>query len=197
MTRYRRLARRILESEFINLPNSHWLVKSPWDDRYQCIAWAACRTDIKMWPVNELDFPVFPPDHYWPEGVPRVETVDAFIQAFSKLGYSQCDNQAFEFGYQKVAIYVGPDKLVTHMARQAFWGSGWLSKLGDYEDIWHADLHNISINIIGGDYGNAERILKRTWWSAWIRLSLFKCGWHTFKFWIYRLLHRYAGNCVS
>ncbi len=186
------LVRAELEATFRNLANVRWSIKSPYDDTYQCIAWAACRTDRKWWPVDI--FPQPPAHFYWPVE-PVDETVDSFVQALATLGYNPCENSSFEFGYQKLAIYAADDMSVRHMARQEFFGRGWLSKPGKLEDILHPDLASIegdpsptSLN----EYGRVRQILKRTWWSAFIRLCLFRCLWAAFKFWLYRLTHNYA-----
>ncbi len=179
-----------LERAFPSLASVRWSAKSPYDDRYQCIAWAACRTDRKWWPVG--DFPQPPSDAHWP-----LESLDAsvgaFVQAFATLGYEPCEDASFEFGHQKVAIYANDDNMVTHMARQEFFGRGWLSKPGDLEDILHPDLENIEgdPSPISNEYGRVRQILKRSWWSAFIRLCLFRCSWAAFKFWLYRLAHNY------
>jgi len=104
-----------------------------------------------------------------------------------RFGYRKCQSNAFEFGFQKVAIYAN-DLGVTHMARQHFWGRGWLSKLGEEEDILHLKLADIqgdpSPN--AGQYGEVAQILKRSWWTAIVRLCLFRSSWAAFKFWVYR-----------
>lgn len=176
------------EATFPSLQNTRWLIKSPWNDIYQCIAWAACRTDIRWWPVDgNVQF-------YWPPGVDFNDDVDYFIQAFATIGYTPCTSRDFEFGYQKVAIYAFSDRRVKHMARQHFFGRGWLSKCGSLEDILHSDLQCLE-----GDpapllapwrsYGRVEQILKRSWWSAIVNLCIFRCLTHAFKFWLYRLRH--------
>jgi hypothetical protein len=78
---------------------------------------------------------------YWPEGVPRSETVEAFIQAYRTLGYEICDSPALEPGVEKIAIYVNNrvDREPTHAARQLPSGK-WTSKLGRAEDIEHDAL---------------------------------------------------------
>jgi len=164
---------------------ANWCVKSPSDDRYQCIAWAACRTDALMWPHEW---------YKWFPGLPLVEIdveapVDYFVQGFAVLGYRPCESRAFEFGYQKVAIYRS-DQGVTHMARQEFFGRGWLSKLGiDGVDIFHEQLEDVagSMSPMAGQYGMVAQVLKRSWWSALIDLSLFKCIWFALRFRLYRL----------
>ncbi len=49
-------ARTMLYPEFTHLPNAKWSIKSPQDNGYQCIAWAACRTDRKWWPWDHPTF---------------------------------------------------------------------------------------------------------------------------------------------
>lgn len=177
--------------DFPNLANADWCVKSPLDDSYQCIAWAECRTDRISWPSHH--------GAVWPQGLPLADPpqeapVDYFVQRFSLLGYRTCGlNDQFEFGYQKVAIYAN-DMGVTHMARQHFFGRGWLSKAGDWEDILHRELSDVEgdMSPLARKYGRVQLILKRNWWSALVRLSLFRCLWNAFRFLVYRLRHRYA-----
>jgi hypothetical protein len=178
------LIERIIEDRFPKLRNTHWLIKSPWNDTYQCFAWAICRTDLLWWP-QEI---------YWPPNSAANDDVEAFVLALSELGYVRCGSPDYEFGYQKIAIYASSDRSVLHMARQKFWGRGWLSKLGDWEDIAHADLRCIEgdpspIAVALGSYGQVEEILKRSWWSALVNLCIFRCLWGAIRFWIYRLRH--------
>ena len=180
--------RLIIAHHFPSLRKSRWSHKSPWNDSYKCIAWAACRTDLIWWPVEGN------PLIYWPPGLPLDETVDNFIQAFATLGYVPCSSPAFEFGYQKVAIYASGDGQVLHMARQHLLGRGWLSKLGEMEDINHADLECIQgdpspIAVALGSYGQVARILKRTWWAALTTGCIFRSLWAEIMFWFFRLRH--------
>ena len=50
--------------------------------------------------------------NYWPPGVPREETLEAFRQAFAALGNEVCDDDRLEEGYEKVALfaYLGAPK---------------------------------------------------------------------------------------
>lgn len=182
-------------ARFPKLANTDWSIKSPWDDRYQCIAWAACRTHIRWWPVSG------DPTVHWPPGAPLDDGVDAFVESFSRLGYERCVGSidvcsAFEIGYQKVAIYATHDHCVLHMARQHFFGKGWLSKCGLLEDIQHADLRSIEgdpsplVAAMGQTYGEVAAILRRSWWSALTHYCLFRCAWAALKFWTYRKKHR-------
>ena len=84
----------------------------------------------------------------------REETVQCFVRAFETLGYKSCEHGRVEFGYQKIAIYVESDFTPTHMARQTLFG-GWLSKLGDLEDIFHKRLEDVE----GPTYGKAITFL--------------------------------------
>lgn len=178
-------ARAEIESCFPNLTNTEWLLKSPGDDNYQCIAWAACRTDCHMWPNQcYIWFPGLPLAI-----IPEAAPVNYFVEGFARLGYEPCGTKAFEFGYQKVAIYAN-DLGPTHMARQHFWGRGWLSKPGVLEDILHRELADVEgdMSKFAGQYGRVAQILKRNWWIA-LRFGLLRGWWAALKFWLYRLSH--------
>ena len=75
------------------------------DSAYNCVAHAAGKKDLPWWPMEEGVEGVF-----WPDGVDRAETVDAFVAAFRSIGYRPCeasqDGSGFIAGYEKVAIYV-------------------------------------------------------------------------------------------
>lgn len=173
---------------FPKLASAVWSIKSPRDDRYQCIAWAACRTNIRWWPVHGYK------QYHWPPDATFDDTVDAFVEAFATLGYHKCTSRQFEFGYQKVAMYVSHERRVLHMARQHFFGHGWLSKCGDLEDISHAELESIEGDLsplmitMGRSYGVVDdTILTRTWWSACIHLCIFRSARSAFIHWLYRM----------
>jgi hypothetical protein len=126
------------------------------DDRpnngYNCIAYAAGKTDKWWWPVDD-------PSAYWPEGLPReplgFETLGNFIKAFESEGYLVCADGEPEDGFEKVALFssnTGP----THAARLLPEGR-WVSKLGKLEDIKHKTVHSVE----GLAYGKATTFLKR------------------------------------
>lgn len=186
-------ARREILECFPRLANVRWRIKSPYDRSYKCIAWAACRTDHIWWPHEEDPIPE---GVYWPPGIPRNRKVETFVQAFEHLGYKVCGlDSSFEFGYQRVAIYAWNPQFATHMARQHFWGRGWLSKPGMYEDIVHETLESIASDppYKDSDYGEVFQILKRSWWDALINLCLFRCVWYAFRFEVYRLTNWIRG----
>jgi hypothetical protein len=138
-----------LEDIFPNLHGSAFRVTSPIDDSYNCVAWAMGRTDGWWWPLGD------PKKSEWPAGVARVESLEAFSNAFSTLGYSSCELADPEPGNEKIAIYATPDGIPTHGARQMV-GGRWTSKLGGLEDIEHG-LNDL----IGTEYGSIAQVMMR------------------------------------
>jgi hypothetical protein len=96
-----------------------------------------------------------PDYYYWPPTIPRTETLQSFVAAFHTLGYGACDSGELERGFEKIAIFAGPLGTPTHAARQLSSG-GWVSKLGNDEDINHT-IYGLE----GGPYGNVVQYMKR------------------------------------
>jgi hypothetical protein len=95
--------------------------------------------------------------HYWPDGIEDSKDVAAFIKAFEKSAYSLCDNDGFEDGYRKIALYVKEGTTeCTHAARQLNNGK-WTSKLGGLYDIQHGTPYTIE----GSVYGRVYCIMKK------------------------------------
>jgi hypothetical protein len=125
-------------------------ITSPYDRRYNCIAWAIGDTG-NWWERDEDGM------GYWPPGVPRGYSLDAYLRAFESVGFERCDSSDLEPGFGKVAVFAnatGP----THAARQL--GDGkWTSKLGPSEDIEHV------LEALAGDDGDecgqVVQVLKR------------------------------------
>lgn len=139
--------KKAIERDFKLISSAHYEIRSPDNPRYNCFAWAAGE-DHQQWSPNSLDA-------FWPESATNEETLDAFIEAFRTKGYEPCDNDSFEEGFEKVAIYVD-NKTPKHMARQ--YESGiWSSKLGKNVDIEHGTLQALE----GDVYGHVAQILKR------------------------------------
>lgn len=130
---------------FPNLTPDVVRVTSAVDQKYNCIAWAAGESHRWWWPS---------PYAYWPPGVPREETLDAFVKAFATLGYSETEDFDVEAGVEKIAIYTRNGEPM-HAARQLVDGS-WSSKCGRNVDIEHelADL-------FGPEYGRATHVFAR------------------------------------
>jgi hypothetical protein len=177
-------AKQAIVLAFPGLAAAKWRITSPYDDSYQCIAWAACRTDSAWWPWDH-------PRYYWPPGFQKFPPlspvpVQSFVEVFEKkFGYRKCSSPAFEFGYQKVAIYAN-SLGVTHMARQHFLGRGWLSKLGDLEDIVHSSPLDLTNDIVPTGYGSVAQVMKRGWWVSIASSSIFRSSWASLRFWLYR-----------
>jgi hypothetical protein len=132
-------------SSFPHLKKSEFQICSPESVEYNCIAWAAGRSDVLCWPNNMM---------FWPLTCPCEETVDAFIAFFATLGYKPCKDGEKERGIEKIALYAKGSK-PKHAARQLRSGK-WTSKLGISFDIEH-DLKDLE----GSTYGNVVLFLCR------------------------------------
>jgi hypothetical protein len=137
-----------LEVLFPRLHNSSYQITSPPTETYNCIAWAA-GDDNRWWWPDQAKL------RYWPTGVPRLETIAVFLQAYATLGYIPCQDGTFEMGFEKIALYADDDG-PQHAARQLSNGR-WTSKLGELEDIEH-DLYALE----DSDYGTVVAFMKRT-----------------------------------
>ncbi len=135
--------------ELFPLLESNFEITSPSDGRYNCVAWAA--VDVRRW-----WWPREAPFSYWPSGCRRDESIAAFIDAFSTLGYELAASGDPEIDFEKVAIFASNEGVPTHMARQLANGT-WTSKLGSLEDIEHSDLNGVS----GMEYGRIVTFLRR------------------------------------
>lgn len=135
-----------LLSKFHGLDCRNFHIESQIDKNYNCIAWAAEDTKNYWWPLE---------GGYWPEGSPRALTLDAFVAAFKTKGYSLCENELYEDGFIKIAIFVRDDSTPTHAARQKSNGR-WTSKCGKYKDIEH-DLKALC----GPIYGSVVCYMKK------------------------------------
>ncbi|MGP0067957.1 MAG: hypothetical protein ACLQGP_30730 [Isosphaeraceae bacterium] len=134
-----------LETLFPGLRGSGYVVTSPEDVRYNCVAWAAGDEERWWWPDE---------DSHWPEGIPREETIAAFVAAYRELGFAPCDDPLVEEGSEKIAIYADPDGIPTHVSRQLASGF-WSSKLGQLQDIQH-QLEDLA----GFQYGHCAHFLR-------------------------------------
>jgi hypothetical protein len=118
-----------VRGQFPKLSVANSRLTSPTDEGYNCIAWAA--EDVDYW---------WEPDAmglmYWPSGVPREYTLNAYAQAYSILGYLEPTDESLQPGSQKVAIYADAKGTPTHASRQLRDG-WWASKLGRSFDIEH------------------------------------------------------------
>lgn len=137
-----------IESAFPGLRKAGaYRITSDATPNYNCVGWAAGRTDQFWWPVGS---------YYWPPNITRAVNVESFTQAFATLGFLACDSNELEDGVEKVAIYLGNDGKPTHMSWQLASGS-WSSKLGSGNDIRHKSIDGVE----GDRYGKASVILSR------------------------------------
>ncbi len=134
-----------------NLDSQNHRITSPCKKRYNCIAWAADSDTQWWWPNNK---------GFWPQGVPREESLSAFVAAFATLGYEECQDGALEERYEKAALFarrdVSGDLVPTHAAKQLSNGR-WTSKLGPLEDIEHMKLEDVN----GPAYGVPVLFMRR------------------------------------
>lgn len=137
-----------LRQPFPGLDAANSRLTSPVDEGYNCIAWAAEDTERWWWPDPQEQ-------NHWPASAQRAETLEAFVQAYSALGYVQRTDSSVEPGKQKVAIFVNDRGTPTHAARQLPHG-WWTSKLGQGIDIEH-ELPALE----GAAYGRVAVVLAR------------------------------------
>jgi hypothetical protein len=140
-----KVSRREMEQQFPLLQRTGYTLTSPQTKKYNCIAWAAGDNTKWWWPLSA----------YWPSQVPPVSTLAAFTMAYGSVGFNQCELRDYEPGFTKVALYVGPDGLVKHAARQLPTGQ-WTSKMGKGFDLTHT-LEGLEGNL----YGRVALVLKK------------------------------------
>lgn len=128
-----------------------FVLNSPPDEAYNCIAFAAGDTMRWWWPN-----PLPGSGIYWPEEAPDEASIPAFIAAFGSVGYECCEEDDADTGYEMIAIFAIRGE-PTHAARQQVGGSSWLSKLGEEEDIIHHDLEGVN----GSLYGQPVQFMRR------------------------------------
>lgn len=134
-------------SLFPNITVDSFIITSPLTKGYNCIAWAYGEDKKWFWPGSK--------DVHWPENIPNTVEVNSFIELYRSIGYEICDDESYEEGFLKVAIYTNNTGKPQHAARQIN-KSFWTSKLGEGHDVSHTipSLNN-------GFYGNATVFMKR------------------------------------
>ena len=136
--------------EYPNLEAEGHTVRSPKSVKYNCVAWAV-GDDRRWWSPQIM--------YYWPIGVPRTNSVQAYIQAFGTVGFVECDdaecaNPLYEPNVHRIALYV-LNGIPKHAARQIN-AQIWTSKMGSNIDLEHT-LRALE----GPCYGRVRKILKR------------------------------------
>ena len=134
---------------FPGLAKDGYRETSPATWRYNCIAWAASRTDQWWEPDANLYW-------YWPPGVARQYTFQAHADAYATLGYRPCSTGDFEIAFEKIVLFTDAAGIPTHAARQRENGK-WTSKLGGDVDVEHATPEALA----GQYYGNPALFMSR------------------------------------
>ena len=118
-----------LRGRFPHLDKANFRVVSQASVEYNSPAAAAGDRQRWWWP-DQTGW------YYWPSGVKRAESLSAFIDAYTAIGYEVSMLPAREVGFSKIAFYGQPDGQPRHVAYQHASGL-WASKLGQAEEIVH------------------------------------------------------------
>jgi len=140
-----------LELPYLTTNNS--AVTSPKSNVYNCIAWAVGDMENWWWPFSMAGVA------YWPKGIRRELSVDAFVEALGTQGFTICANDKLEKGTEKIALYakrVHGLLIPAHAARQLESGE-WTSKLGPLVDVKHPTRDAVN----GPLYGETVQFLSR------------------------------------
>jgi hypothetical protein len=121
-------AKLIHPDEFPNSKASPFVVTSPSDGTYNCIAWALESQAHFFWPSTSPFFD-------WPNDLPRKASLPSFIQFFHRFGFTPCENGELEPGFQKIVLFA-KEKKPSHTARQLPDGT-WTIKIGAWVDVRH------------------------------------------------------------
>ncbi len=139
----------MIDSRFPNSEYHEYEIHSPFDLKYNCIAWAV-DDDQNWWePLNE-------PGNYWPPNTRFDYSPECLIEAYQEIGYIICDNGDFEEGYKKIALYKKDNFEYSHAAKQLN-KFLWSSKLGPQFDIIHT-----LFCLKDGYYGNIFCFMKKS-----------------------------------
>jgi hypothetical protein len=118
----------------------HYERKSDPDVNYNGLAWAL-----------GINYLYFDPErgYHWPLGIPRERTITAYLKVLAEHGYELiAQDDRFEEGWEKIAVYIDGTGEPRHFARQI--GNGkWTSKLVDLIDVEHDNLECLQGDVFG------------------------------------------------
>ncbi|MDQ3009451.1 MAG: hypothetical protein M3X11_01925 [Acidobacteriota bacterium] len=140
-----------IEQDFPKLAEDGWRIASEIDPAYNCIAFAVRDTD-QFWDPRCVGIR----GYYWPPGIPREDTIQAWIRVFEIHSFKICDDGILEPDFEKLAIYTDSEVIPSHVARQLPAGQ-WIGKLGKFEDI----EHNTPEGLESDTYGMVSVFMKR------------------------------------
>ncbi len=143
-----------IERDFPKLVANGYEKTSEDDIVYNCIAHTA--GDKSNWWECYPWGPVDIPGYYWPPNAKIGLELEALVSVYETLGYVLCDGPELEMGFEKVALYANENSEWRHAAKQLPDGK-WSSKLGEIEDVSHANPDDVSNDI----NGNVSLYIKR------------------------------------
>jgi hypothetical protein len=122
-----------LKRRFPRLARTRFEVTSDDTRKYNCLAWVLGDQENWISPLLfDEDLGLYP----WPQGVPRENTISAWMLALEAYGFTRCEDASLETGRDKVAVYWNEVTQEIHFALQLASGL-WTSKVGRWEDITH------------------------------------------------------------
>ena len=141
----------------------YYYVSSEATEEYNCIAWAMGFTDrwIDHFPSGGKNL-----KKWWPEGVERGFNPECLVKAFMAVGFECCDDDSYEEGYDKVALYkLEPyidwfnrifERVAWTHAAKVLTPNTYHSKMGPQFDIYHS-----SGSVLQASYGKIFQFMRR------------------------------------
>ena len=150
-------AERALKNAFPKLNLKYFKVTSECDKDYNCIAWAMGLSD--RWVDNSGEG-----SSWWP--LPFSDgssTKEGLVKAFESVGFTRCDNNDKEQGYDKVALYGDPNEDEWLHAARVINELEYHSKRGEDWDFHHDSARDALLNkyYALNSYGIVYQYMKR------------------------------------
>ncbi len=131
---------------------------------YNCVAWALGITTHWWEPTPSGQY-------YWPSERDGDYSLESYVQMFENQGFSACESDALEDGFERIALYAAENGEFAHVALQSLSGE-WSSKLGELEDIEHASLSSLE----GDVYGSVREFMRRALSEPRLLFSITECS---------------------
>jgi hypothetical protein len=135
---------------FPNLNPTDFYETSAESPLYNCVAWVL--GDITHWwdPSQAKRY------FRWLPDLPRNNLVETYISLFERHGFEICADGQLEPGFLKICLYASSPGRFKHVTLQLPDGR-WSSKLGEWEDISHANVSCLE----GPNYGSVIQYMRR------------------------------------